>query len=275
MIYASDLDQTLIYSRRSMGVSDDASGIIPAEWIRGELSAFMSDKALNRLKDLPEDIIFMPVTTRTVEQYQRIRIFQQDVIPAYAVTSNGGNILIAGEVDQSWNEYVRSQLQQHSAEAVEVRQMFGDVLNSDWVAGERLCDGLFFAFVIHRDRMPIEQVTEKIQALESLGWEASIQGRKLYLVPSGVNKRAAVEYVRNQIGNVPIIASGDSLLDRCLLDFADYAIAPRHGELYREKQRNPELIPYRFTEKSGIFAADEILEYVHSTHQVAIGDAVS
>ncbi|SDL16340.1 Hydroxymethylpyrimidine pyrophosphatase [Paenibacillus sp. OK060] len=275
MIYASDLDQTLIYSRRSMGVSDDASGIAPVEWIRGELSSFMSDEALNRLKALPEDIIFMPVTTRTVEQYQRIQIFQQDVIPAYAVTSNGGNILIAGEVDQSWNGYVRSQLQQHSAEAVEVRQMFGDVLNSDWVAGERLCDELFFAFVIHRDRMPIEQVTEKIQALESLGWEASIQGRKLYLVPSGVNKRAAVEYVRHQIGNVPVIASGDSLLDRCLLDFADYAIAPRHGELYREKQRNPELIPYRFTEKSGIFAADEILEYVCSTHQVAIGDAVS
>ncbi|MDN4604899.1 HAD family hydrolase [Paenibacillus sp. F6_3S_P_1C] len=275
MIYASDLDQTLIYSRRSMGVSDDASGIVPAEWIRGELSAFMSDEALNRLKALPEDIIFMPVTTRTVEQYRRIQIFQQDVIPAYAVTSNGGNVLIEGEVDQSWNDYVRSQLQQHSAEAVEVRQMFSDVLNSDWVAGERLCDELFFAFVIHRDRMPIEQVTEKIQALESLGWEASIQGRKLYLVPSGVNKRAAVEYVRHQIGNVPVIASGDSLLDRSLLDFADYAIAPRHGELYREKQRNPKLVPYRFTEKSGIFAADEILEYVRSTHQVAIGDAVS
>ncbi|QOS77095.1 hydrolase [Paenibacillus sp. JNUCC31] len=275
MIYASDLDQTLIYSRRSMGVSDDSSGLVPAEWIRGELSAFMSGDALHQLKTLPKDIFFIPVTTRTVEQYQRIRIFQQDVIPAYAITSNGGNILIDGEVDLSWNKYVRSQLQQHSVEAVEVRQMFGDVLNSDWVAGERLCDDLFFAFVIHRDRMPIEQVKEKIQALEALGWEASIQGRKLYLVPSGVNKRAAVEHVRQRIGNGPVIASGDSLLDRCLLDFADYAIAPRHGELYREKQRNSDLIPYQFTKQSGIFAADEILEYVRSIHHVAIGDAVS
>ncbi|MCW3795291.1 hydrolase [Paenibacillus sp. LS1] len=274
MIYASDLDQTLIYSRRSMGVSEDASGLVPAEWIRGELSAFMSAEALHKLKTLPEDIIFIPVTTRTVEQYQRIRIFQQDVIPAYAITSNGGNILIDGKVDLAWNDYVRSQLQEYSAAAVEVRQLFGDVLNSDWVAGERLCDELFYAFVIHRDRMPIEQVTEKIHALGALGWEASIQGRKLYLVPSGVNKSAAVEHVRHQIGDVPVIASGDSLLDRCLLDFADYAIAPRHGELYREKQRNPDKIPYQFTEQSGIFAADEILEYVRSTHHVAIGDAV-
>ena len=72
--------------------------------------------------------------------------------------------------------------------------------------------------------MPVEQVAEKIKRVESLGWEASIQGRKLYLVPSAVNKRAAVEHIRHQIGNVPVVASGDSLLDRCLLDFADYAV---------------------------------------------------
>ncbi|MCP1135763.1 hydrolase [Paenibacillus polysaccharolyticus] len=275
MIYASDLDQTLVYSRRSMGVGEDAPGLVPAEWIRGELSAFMSAETLNQLMTLPKDILFIPVTTRTVAQYQRIQIFQQEVIPSYAITSNGGNILMNGKVDPSWNEHVRSKLQEHSATAAEVRQIFDDVLNKEWVVRERLCDELFFAFVIHRDLMPVEEVTEKIKRVESLGWEASIQGRKLYLVPSAVNKRAAVEHIRYQIGDVPVVASGDSLLDRCLLDFADYAIAPRHGELYREKQRNPETVHYQFTEQSGIFAADEILKYVRSIHHAAIGDVVS
>ncbi|WP_145415234.1 HAD family hydrolase [Paenibacillus xylanexedens] len=275
MIYASDLDQTLVYSRRSMGVAEDAPGLVPAEWIRGELSAFMSAETLNQLMTLPKDILFIPVTTRTVAQYQRIQIFQQEVIPSYAITSNGGNILMNGKVDPFWNEHVRSKLQEHSATAAEVRQIFDGVLNKEWVVGERLCDELFFAFVIHRDRMPVEEVTEKIKLVESLGWEASVQGRKLYLVPSAVNKRAAVEHIRHQIGDVPVVASGDSLLDRCLLDYADYAIAPRHGELYREKQRNPDAVHYQFTEKSGIFAADEILNYVRSIHHAAIGDVVS
>jgi hydroxymethylpyrimidine pyrophosphatase-like HAD family hydrolase len=275
MIYASDLDQTLVYSRRSMGVPEDTPGLVPAEWIRGELSAFMSAETLNQLMTLPKDILFVPVTTRTVVQYQRIQIFQQEVIPSYAITSNGGNILINGKVDPAWNEQVRSQLQEHSATAAEVHHIFEDVLSGDWVVGERLCDELFYAFVIHRDRMPVEQVAKKIKSLESLGWEASIQGRKLYLVPSVVNKASAVEHIRHQIGTVPVVASGDSLLDRCLLDFADYAIAPRHGELYREKQRNPEAVQYQFTEQSGIFAANEILDYVHSIHHTAIGDVVS
>ncbi|WP_145333053.1 HAD family hydrolase [Paenibacillus xylanexedens] len=275
MIYASDLDQTLVYSRRSMGVAEDAPGLVPAEWIRGELSAFMSAETLNQLMTLPKDILFIPVTTRTVAQYQRIQIFQQEVIPFYAITSNGGNILMNGKVDPFWNEHVRSKLQEHSATAAEVRQIFDGVLNKEWVVGERLCDELFFAFVIHRDRMPVEEVTEKIKLVESLGWEASVQGRKLYLVPSAVNKRAAVEHIRHQIGDVPVVASGDSLLDRCLLDYAAYAIAPRHGELYREKQRNPDAVHYQFTEKSGIFAADEILNYVRSIHHAAIGDVVS
>ncbi len=55
--------------------------------------------------------------------------------------------------------------------------------------------------------------------------------------------------------------------DKCLLDAADYAIAPRHGELFNEQQRNPSSMAYRFTKQSGIFAADEILSYVHEVYR--------
>src|SRR5690348_3965768 len=99
MIYASDLDQTLVYSRRALRIPEDTPGLVPAEWINGKLSAFMSAYALERLQSLPQDIVFMPVTTRTVEQYRRIHIFQNECIPKYAVTSNGGNIIVDGQVD--------------------------------------------------------------------------------------------------------------------------------------------------------------------------------
>lgn len=275
MIYASDLDQTLIYSRRSMGVSEETPGLVPAEWIKGELSAYMSEVALRQLQSLAEEVTFVPVTTRTVEQYKRIAIFQQDLLPSFAITSNGGNILVDGLVDQTWHKRVRARLMEESAAPEEARRLIEPILSTDWVAGERLCDGLFYAYVIHRDRMPLEAVMEKIEQLGRLGWEASIQGRKLYLVPSAVNKWDAVAYVREQVGGGLVLASGDSLLDRCLLDAADYAIAPRHGELYREKQRYPEQIPYRFTEQAGIFAANEIVDYVRTTHQALTGEAAS
>ncbi|NEU27376.1 HAD family hydrolase [Paenibacillus ottowii] len=266
MIYASDLDQTLIYSKRSLGVPLESPGLLPAEQIDGVTSAFISAQALQLLKTLPADVMFMPVTTRTMEQYKRITVFQTELIPAYAVTSNGGNIIVGGEVDREWNRSIHEQVRRDGAHAEEARQVFGQVLHEDWVISERFCDELFYAFVIDRDRMPLEQVLDKARVMQEMGWEVSIQGRKVYLVPAAVNKQAAVEHIRNLTNGGAVVASGDSLLDRCLLDYADYAIAPRHGELYREQLRDQLEVNYRFTEVSGVYAADEIMEYVYEVH---------
>ncbi|KZE72253.1 hydrolase [Paenibacillus jamilae] len=266
MIYASDLDQTLIYSKRSLGVPLESPGLLPAEQIDGVTSAFISAQALQLLKTLPADVMFMPVTTRTMEQYKRITVFQTELIPAYAVTSNGGNIIVGGEVDREWNRRIHEQVRRDGAHAEEARQVFGQVLHEDWVVSERFCDELFYAFVIDRDRMPLEQVLDKARVMQEMGWEVSIQGRKVYLVPAAVNKQAAVEHIRKLTNGGAVVASGDSLLDRCLLDYADYAIAPRHGELYREQLRDQLEINYRFTEVSGVYAADEIMEYVYEVH---------
>lgn len=50
---------------------------------------------------------FIPVTTRTIEQFQRITLFQNEIIPEYAITSNGGNILHNGKQDVTWNKEIK------------------------------------------------------------------------------------------------------------------------------------------------------------------------
>jgi len=53
------------------------------------------------------------------------------------------------------------------------------------------------------------------------------------------------------------------LLDFDMLKAADFAIAPAHGELYSlYLQRISGLEKIRFTQKGGIKAGEEILEYV-------------
>ncbi|BBH22895.1 hypothetical protein Back11_42400 [Paenibacillus baekrokdamisoli] len=267
MIYASDLDQTLIYSIRSMGVPAESTGLVIAEQAEGKVLSYISNEALTLLRTLSNDMIFVPVTTRTIKQYMRIHLFQGALHPAYAITSNGGNILVHGNVDEVWNRSIRKKVQQSAVSAEEARQYFEPIMNEEWVVGERFCDELFYAFVIQRDRMPLEAVMEKAEQVRALGWEVSIQGRKIYLVPSVVNKRDAIQHIRQMHVGEPLIASGDSILDKCLLDCADYAIAPRHGELYNEQQRNPASMNYRFTKHSGVFAADEILNYVHAVYR--------
>ncbi|MNI03406.1 Sucrose-6F-phosphate phosphohydrolase [compost metagenome] len=263
MIYASDLDQTLIYSLRSGRIDHIDTNMTSAERIEEQVTSYISNRTLSDLLAISAKLTFVPVTTRTIAQYRRIHIFQNDIQPEYAVTSNGGNILINGEPDEEWNLSIQREVKTSSAPPEDVQAWFEQIANPQWVMKGSLCDGLFYSYLVHRDLIPEEPMMELVAKLQASGWSTSIQGRKVYLVPTGVNKRDAVAHLKERLGKQFVIASGDSLLDQCLLDFADQAIAPRHGELFRQEEKMASS-KYTFTENSGIFAADEIVQYVHN-----------
>ncbi|WP_342420301.1 HAD family hydrolase [Paenibacillus sp. FSL E2-0178] len=266
MIYASDLDRTLIYSLNAIGVPGDAPGLVPAEVIDGRTVSYISKQALDMLKELAAKIVFMPVTTRTIAQYRRINLFQETIIPDYAVTSNGGNILVNGVVDQEWRAAVGRLVERGSVSAEEAGRIVRSVVRAEWITSERYCDELFYTFVVHRDSLPLDEITRMAERLDGLGWKVSLQGRKLYIVPEAVNKSDAILHVRRTVRSEPMVASGDSLLDKSLLAAADYAIAPCHGEIFAEQQAGLVNLEYPFTKQSGVFAGDEIMQYVQTIY---------
>ncbi|QQZ62956.1 hydrolase [Paenibacillus sonchi] len=266
MIYASDLDRTLIYSPGALGIPEDSPGLVPAEVIDGKTASYISQHALELLKELAAKIIFMPVTTRTVAQYRRINLFQETVIPDYAVTSNGGNILVNGVVDQEWRASIGRLVERGSAPAEEAGRLVRSVVRTEWIISERYCDGLFYTFVVHRDLLPMDEITRMAEQLNGWGWKVSLQGRKLYVVPEAVNKSDAILHVRRTVDSGPMVASGDSLLDKSLLASADYAIAPCHGEIFAEQQAGLVKLAYPFTKQAGVLAGDEIMEYVQRVY---------
>ncbi|MCE3198391.1 HAD family hydrolase [Paenibacillus sonchi] len=266
MIYASDLDRTLIYSPGALSIPEDSPGLVPAEVIDGKTASYISQHALELLKELAAKIIFMPVTTRTVAQYRRINLFQETVIPDYAITSNGGNILVNGVVDQEWRASIGRLVERGSAPAEEAGRLVRSVVRTEWIISERYCDGLFYTFVVHRDLLPMDEITRMAEQLNGWGWKVSLQGRKLYVVPEAVNKSDAILHVRRTVDSGPMVASGDSLLDKSLLASADYAIAPCHGEIFAEQQAGLVKLAYPFTKQAGVFAGDEIMEYVQRVY---------
>ncbi|WP_019914045.1 HAD family hydrolase [Paenibacillus sp. HW567] len=266
MIYASDLDRTLIYSPGAIGVPEDSPGLIPAEIVDGRTVSYISQHALDLLRELAAKIVFMPVTTRTIAQYRRINLFQETIIPDYAITSNGGNILVNGIVDKEWRAAIGRRVERDSATAEEAGNLVRSVVREEWIISERYCDDLFYTFVVYRDLLPADELTRLAEQLHELGWRVSLQGRKLYVVPEAVNKNAAIIHVRRTVHSGPMVASGDSLLDKSLLAGADYAIAPCHGEIFAEQQAGLVKLEYPFTQRSGVFAGDEILQYVQKIY---------
>lgn len=263
-MFASDLDQTLIYSYRSILNQNVEDQIKPVEWLEDRYISYMTEGALSKLQHLSQELLFVPVTTRTKLQYQRIGFSGYGISYQYAVTSNGGRIFFNGIEDQDWMRQV-SAGRKNCLAVEDLIKRFNEIRHPSWVHEDsgKLADDLFFYCLIEREKLPVAELAAfKLWARDN-NWELSIQGRKLYLVPINVNKKAAVQYIRSKEGIDRLVAAGDSLLDLGMLKTADFAAAPAHGELYTLcLQSAANLEGIRFTEKNGIKAGEEILDYV-------------
>ncbi len=260
MLFASDLDQTLIYSYSRFGhtVQEDVRLI---EELEGRQISFIGENALTRLKDVAAKYLFVPVTTRTIEQYRRISIFQAEIVPKYVVTSNGGSIFKDGNLDQQWSRLLRRNMDQQCLPLEDVIIRFSEIKHQAWVLSDRIADDLFYYCTIDRATAPDDEISSFKRWVNDQGWETFIQGRKLYLIPKPVNKKDAVLYIKQKEGHARLAASGDSLLDLCMLECADLAISPIHGEIHRNYCDGS--IPdhsIRFTTLNGIGSAEEILK---------------
>lgn len=265
MIFASDLDQTLIYSPKSFRLlsGEPIPKASPIEIYNGREISFMADDAIAKLRKIACQSIFVPVTTRTIDQYQRISLFHEKVIPAYAVVSNGGNIIVNGVVDHAWQKQVAMNMEQMCLCAGDMLAGFNEMRHESWAGPARMADGLFYYCVVERDKVPLADVESFALWAGEQQWNVSLQGRKLYVVPQVVNKGVAVAYIRDILQEQLVVAAGDSLLDLCMLEQADYAISPCHGELWDHySQGNVSIAAMKFTKRAGILAANDILDYV-------------
>lgn len=264
MMFASDLDQTLIYSQRSFMTENLQETIHPVEWFEDRYISYMTSISISKLKQLSRELLFVPVTTRTKIQYQRINFAEYDIFFDYAVTSNGGTIFHNGIEDQEWSRQVSAGCK-NCLEAEDLIRRFNEIRHPSWVHPDsgKMADDLFYYCLVERDMIPVVELAAfKLWAKEN-NWELSIQGRKLYLVPNSVNKKTAVQYIKAKEGIDCSLAAGDSLLDLDMLNTADFAVAPAHGELHSlslQKLLNSERI--QFTRQHGIKAGEEILDYV-------------
>ena len=67
ILFASDLDNTLIYSyKREIGKK------VLVETMGEKELSFMTENTWRLLKELPPHMMFVPVSTRSEEQYKRI-----------------------------------------------------------------------------------------------------------------------------------------------------------------------------------------------------------
>ncbi|MFJ5207114.1 MULTISPECIES: HAD family hydrolase [Streptomyces] len=232
VIVASDLDRTLIYSAAALALTmPDARAprLLCVEVHESRPLSFMTETAAQLLTDLGDRALFVPTTTRTRKQYQRINL--PGPPPTYAICANGGHLLVDGVSDPDWHAQVTARLAESCAPLAEIQDHLMATASPAWVRKHRVAEDLFAYLVVERELLPEEWVKELAVWAENRGWTVSLQGRKIYAVPKPLTKSAALRELARRTGAELTLAAGDSLLDADLLLAADRGWRPGHGEL--------------------------------------------
>ncbi|MCP3821178.1 HAD family hydrolase [Streptomyces sp. A3M-1-3] len=257
ILIASDLDRTLIYSAAALGLTmpdAEAPRLLCVEVHERKPLSYMTESAVALLTELTADTLFVPTTTRTRKQYQRIRL--PGTAPKYAICANGGHLLVDGVSDHDWRAQVAGTLADECAPLEEIRAHLAAVADPAWLRKERVAEDLFAYLVVERALLPEDWVKELGAWAECRGWTVSLQGRKIYAVPKPLTKSAAVGEVARRTGATLTLAAGDSLLDADLLLAADRGWRPGHGELAEAGWSAPHLT---VLPQQGVAAGEEIL----------------
>ncbi|MEU6816885.1 HAD family hydrolase [Streptomyces sp. NPDC046860] len=232
VLVASDLDRTLIYSAGALALTMPdalAPRLLCVEVHESRPLSFMTETAAALLTELAEAAVFVPTTTRTRAQYERISLPGP---PArYAICANGGHLLVDGVTDEDWHASVLARLADECAPLAEITGHLRRTTDPAWLRKQRVAEDLFAYLVVERDRLPGDWVAELAGWAAERGWTVSLQGRKIYAVPRPLTKGAAVREVARRTGAELTLAAGDSHLDADLLLAAGRGWRPGHGEL--------------------------------------------
>lgn len=217
--FFSDLDNTLLFSsRRVDGSAPEA--VLVETYPNGSGGGYVSKKTLELLTEVARTIPFVPTTTRNQEQYERITF--PGVHVEWAIIANGAVVLHNGERDEVWSAHLQTNVLPQAAPLAQVQAELSALLEAARLERrERVVEELFlYDFIEDLEGLKF-QMAAVLDLAERSNWKVSLQGHKLYLIPTGLTKGEAARQLANRLGVTKLLGAGDSLLDASLLDAAD------------------------------------------------------
>lgn len=212
-LFLTDIDNTLIYSYKHA-----KGGDVCVETIHDKPQGYMPPYAYENLAKVGEGFEIVPVTTRSTEQYNRIN-FPLDI--ERAVVANGGLLLCKDKADEAWNKAVKESVLVFE----KLQELEKELQSTDMFLRVRTVDGIYL-FAYCKDNVKPSYVVEKYsERIEGVSVMAS--GKKVYFLPSQINKGRAAEKIKQMIDPDITVSAGDSEMDIPMLNTADVAIVPK------------------------------------------------
>lgn len=251
MYLFSDLDNTLIFSKRALSSKSTKDNLVAVESNNGIPVTYVTKKSYVMLLQLLSDGLLIPVTTRTLSQMNRISMFSEHKSKTF-ICSNGAEIYINGRLDMKWAKYVQDKISHLSISIQDLCKTCKPELL-------KIRDGFFVQIENSPEFKNLYKDTyEKIVNLPDFYMCES--GRKLYVMPKFLQKSEAVKYVMKEIGitQKDTVCAGDSNMDICMKQCSILFMTPNKSNVLDKRA-------YR-TIYSGIESGEEILSAVYNAN---------
>lgn len=225
IVFASDLDNTLIFSYKKKNQCQQK--VICVEKKEGKELSYMTQKAYNTLQKLCQKVVFVPVTTRSVEQYQRIQFFDKI---EYALTTNGGILLQNNNINKCWLEETKRLMMSSEKELQKAIYLLQKDNNICFEI--RMVDDIF---VYTKSLQPQKTANDIMQKLDLNQIFVDTNGEKIYVFPKILNKGFALKRLKNFLNCKKIFSAGDSCFDISMLQQSDVAFWSGEQNIIMEK----------------------------------------
>lgn len=203
-----DLDNTLIFSHR-LEIGD--KNVV--EYLNGKEHSFMPQDSYEELQRQGRTSI-IPLSSRTIEQYNRIKLFRNGDVPEYALLDNGGVLIVNGVEDVCW----RSKTYQLILQKREIMADFEIELKK--YGNVKLQDNLVLFL-----KSDIDGIIEFVKSVaEDHGFIVFNHLKKIYICPSELSKGNAIRRFVSKYGADYVISAGDAKIDCSMIYYSDRCI---------------------------------------------------
>ena len=209
-----DLDNTIIYSHRK--ILNTSKRV--AEMLNGVEQSYITERTFEYLSSC-WSVSFVPVTTRTPQQYERVESTIESFNCKYALILNGAVLLNNGIVDDLWlddsKELVKGSAEE-MGKAITLLQQYGK-------APLRYRDEFLIYSSVQEPKVVVEKMKNDIDGTQV---NLFFDNRKVYCTPSTLTKGNAIKRLMIRLMPELSFAVGDSENDLSMFENVDVPVVP-------------------------------------------------
>lgn len=215
MIFFSDIDNTLVYSHNRK-VKEPK---VVVEYLRGREQAYMTKNAYDYLKKT-NGTMFVPVTSRHVEQYKRLVPFVDGSFGVeYALLCNGGILLNNNMIHEEWLNNTLYISERSLDEIDRCLFLMNRMVSKNHIHRVQP----FFVYAVSNETKRImEFLQDELDDEKVFVWQ---DNRKVYCCSAEISKGNSVKRFIEFLGLKDIcISAGDNIIDVSMFSVTDYCI---------------------------------------------------